>query len=80
MLSSDPLSSGSHSGFGCTIEAPDAPLVKLDEVNGHVDATKFEHSFRVGELLTIIPYHVCTCVNLLDAVSLIHVQFSGPAL
>lgn len=73
-FSSDPLNSGSRSGYGCVLEAPDAALVKLNEEHGHLDITKSAHSFRVGEVLTVIPNHVCTCVNMHDEVFLLRKQ------
>lgn len=65
-LSSDPLRSGPEAGYGCVPEAPDAVLIKLNEEHGHLDITKSQHCFRVGEVLTVIPNHVCTCVNMHD--------------
>lgn len=73
-LSSDTLSSGPMAGFGRLVEVPDAPLFKLSEEHGHVDATKSQHQFRVGEVLSIIPNHVCTCVNMHDQVFLVRNQ------
>lgn len=70
-LSSDPLSAGAQAGFGLIMEALDAPLFKLSEEHGHVDAAKSQHRFRVGEVLSIIPNHVCTCVNMHDEAFLI---------
>lgn len=70
-LSSDPLGSGPKTGFGRVVEAPDAPLVKLNEEHGHLDTTRSRHQFRVGEVLTIIPNHVCTCVNMHDEAFLV---------
>ena len=70
-LSSDPLSAGPEAGFGLIMEALDAPLFKLSEEHGHVDATKSQHQFCVGEVLSIIPNHVCACVNMHDEVFLI---------
>ncbi len=67
-LSSDALGSGAKSGYGYAVEAPDAPLVKLNEEHGHLDITKSSHRFFVGEVLTVIPNHVCTCVNMHDEV------------
>jgi len=67
-LSSDLLGSGSKSGYGYVVEAPDAPLIKLNEEHGHLDITRSNHNFYVGEVLTIIPNHVCTCVNMHDEV------------
>jgi D-serine deaminase-like pyridoxal phosphate-dependent protein len=65
-FSSDLLGSGSKSGFGLVVEAPDAPIVKLNEEHGHLDITRSTHPFHVGEVLTVIPNHVCTCVNMHD--------------
>ncbi len=70
-LSSDPLRAGPQAGFGHVTEAPDAKLFKLNEEHGHVDVTASTHPFRVGEVLTLIPNHVCTCVNMHDEVFLV---------
>ena len=67
-FSSDLLGSGPKSGHGLVVEAPDAPLIKLNEEHGHLDITKSSHKFRVGEVLTVVPNHVCTCVNMQDEV------------
>ena len=67
-LSSDSLGSGPKTGYGRIVEAPDAPIVKLNEEHGHVDTSQSAHAFRVGEVLTVIPNHVCTCVNMHDEV------------
>jgi D-serine deaminase-like pyridoxal phosphate-dependent protein len=70
-LSSDLLRSGPETGHGLIVEAPDAPITKLNEEHGHVDITKSSHQFRVGEVVTVIPNHVCTCVNMHDEVFLV---------
>jgi D-serine deaminase-like pyridoxal phosphate-dependent protein len=70
-LSSDLLGSGPKTGHGYLAEAPDACLIKLNEEHGHLDITRSSHRFRVGEVLTVIPNHVCTCVNMHDEVFLI---------
>jgi D-serine deaminase-like pyridoxal phosphate-dependent protein len=70
-LSSDLLGSGPKSGYGRIVEAPDAPIIKLNEEHGHLDVTGSAHAFRVGEVVTIIPNHVCTCVNMHDEVFLV---------
>lgn len=67
-FSSDPLRSGPASGFGLVVEAPDAPLIKLNEEHGYLDITKCPRPFRVGDVVTVIPNHVCTCVNMHDEV------------
>ncbi len=65
-LSSDLLGSGPKTGYGYVVEAPDASIIKLNEEHGHLDVTNSTHQFHVGEVLTVIPNHVCTCVNMHD--------------
>jgi D-serine deaminase-like pyridoxal phosphate-dependent protein len=73
-LSSDQLTAGPKAGFGYIVEAPDAPLFMLSEEHGHVDMTRSEHQFRVGEVLSVIPNHICTCVNMHDEAFLVRNQ------
>jgi D-serine deaminase-like pyridoxal phosphate-dependent protein len=70
-LSSDGLGSGPATGHGYVVEAPDAALIKLNEEHGHLDITRSSHKFHVGEVVTVIPNHVCTCVNMHDEVFLL---------
>ena len=70
-LSCEALHAGPSTGHGYVVEAPDAPLIKLNEEHGYLDTTRSSHNFRVGEILTVIPNHVCTCVNLHDEVFLL---------
>jgi D-serine deaminase-like pyridoxal phosphate-dependent protein len=70
-LSSDALGSGPRTGHGYVVEAPDAPLIKLNEEHGHLDITNSTHQFHVGEVVMVIPNHVCTCVNMHDEVFLL---------
>jgi D-serine deaminase-like pyridoxal phosphate-dependent protein len=67
-LSSDPLRFGPASGYGYIVEAPDAPIVKLNEEHGYVDVRRASRALKVGDVVTIIPNHVCTCVNMHDEV------------
>lgn len=65
-FSSDLLGSGPMSGYGYVVEAPDAPILRFSEEHGHLDITHSAHRFYVGEVLTVIPNHVCACVNMHD--------------
>jgi D-serine deaminase-like pyridoxal phosphate-dependent protein len=65
-LSSDLLSSGPKTGYGYIVEAPDANLFRLTEEHGSVDVTKSGRELQIGEVVTVIPNHVCTCVNMHD--------------
>jgi len=76
-LSSEALHAGPEAGSGYVVEAPDTPLIKLNEEHGYLDVTHSSRTFRVGDVLTVIPNHVCTCVNMHDEVFLLrggHVQ------
>jgi D-serine deaminase-like pyridoxal phosphate-dependent protein len=67
-LCSDTLSSGSKSGYGYIMEAPDVPIIKLNEEHGFLDITKSAKKFQVGDVLTVIPNHVCASINMHDTV------------
>jgi D-serine deaminase-like pyridoxal phosphate-dependent protein len=67
-LSSDGLRRGPKTGYGYVLEAPDSPLIALNEEHGYLDISKSTHQFFVGQVLTVIPNHVCTCVNMHDEV------------
>ncbi len=67
-LTSDVMSAGPKTGYGYIVEAPDAPIVKLNEEHGLVDTTSSKHGFHVGEVVTIIPNHVCVAVNMHDEI------------
>jgi D-serine deaminase-like pyridoxal phosphate-dependent protein len=53
------------------LEFPEVKLFELNEEHGFLDVSGSPHRFRVGEMLTIIPNHVCTCVNMQDEVFLL---------
>lgn len=65
-LSGEALHAGPATGFGHIVEAPDTPLIKLNEEHGYLDITRSSRTFHVGDVLTVIPNHVCTCVNMHD--------------
>lgn len=70
-FSSDLLGSGPRTGYGLVVEAPRARLMKLNEEHGYIDTTESDHSFHVGEVVTVIPNHICTCVNMQDEIFLL---------
>lgn len=51
-------------GFGHIVEYPEAVISKLSEEHGEVDATKCNKRPRIGEVVHVIPNHICPCVNL----------------
>ncbi len=69
-LSSDPLSSGPKSGYGFIVGQPSVTLTRLNEEHGYVDITR-AGPLRIGEKLSVIPNHVCACVNMHDEVFIV---------
>ena len=67
VFSSDTLSSGPKRGYGRLMEVDDAVLSKLNEEHGYVETGGRGH-FSVGQVLSVIPNHVCTCINMHDEV------------
>jgi D-serine deaminase-like pyridoxal phosphate-dependent protein len=67
-LSSDPSQPAPGIGFGRVVEYPAARIAKLNEEHGQIDVTACEARPAVGDVVSVIPNHVCPCVNLQNAV------------
>lgn len=67
-FSGDRLISGDKQGFGLVTEHPQIQFVSMSEEHGHLDISQSSHKPSVGEKLTIVPNHVCTCVNMHDQI------------
>ena len=67
-LTSDRCGPAPDSGFGHVVEYPQAKITKLTEEHGQVDASASEKRPKVGERVTVIPNHICPCINLHDNV------------
>ena len=63
-LAADRNSVTPDSGFGYVVEFPNAKIVRLTEEHGEIDITVAIVKPKTGERLTIIPNHICPCVNL----------------
>jgi D-serine deaminase-like pyridoxal phosphate-dependent protein len=55
-------------GFGYVVEYPKARIKQLSEEHGQVDVRNCDPRPKLGERVTIIPNHICPCVNLHAAV------------
>lgn len=53
-----------ENGHGHVVEFPAARITKLSEEHGQIDFSEYEKRPQVGERLTIIPNHICPCINL----------------
>jgi D-serine deaminase-like pyridoxal phosphate-dependent protein len=68
-LTSDKCGPAPDSGHGYVVEYPQAKIAKLTEEHGQVDTSQCGgRTPRVGERVTIVPNHICPCVNLQDRV------------
>ena len=66
-FSSDGHLTGNGQGFGLVVGDPGTVLYKLSEEHGHLDVTNAERSYCVGQAVRIVPNHVCTAINMHDA-------------
>jgi len=67
-LTSDRCVPAPDSGYGYVCEHPEAVISRLSEEHAQVDVRQCAVRPRVGERVTVIPNHVCPCVNLPTAV------------
>jgi D-serine deaminase-like pyridoxal phosphate-dependent protein len=63
-FSSDRLLSGTREGFGHVLELPEILFEAISEEHGHLNTTASSQTVRIGHRFSIIPNHVCACVNL----------------
>ena len=67
-LTSDRCGPAPDSGHGYVVEFPQAIVKWLSEEHAQIDSRACDRTPKVGERVTIIPNHVCPCVNLQDQV------------
>jgi D-serine deaminase-like pyridoxal phosphate-dependent protein len=56
------------SGHGHVLELPAAKIDKLSEEHAQIDVSKCAQRPAVGTRLSLVPNHICTCINLQDAI------------
>ena len=57
---------GGLDGFGLILEHPKARIHKMAEEHGFLDLSDCEDRPEIGDILRIIPNHVCVAVNMVD--------------
>jgi D-serine deaminase-like pyridoxal phosphate-dependent protein len=67
-FSSDRWLSSAKNGFGHIIEHPEIEFASMSEEHGHLDIGDSDYVPKIGDRLSIIPNHVCSCVNLHDSI------------
>jgi D-serine deaminase-like pyridoxal phosphate-dependent protein len=61
-----------NSGHGFVVGYPKAKIRKLTEEHGQIDVSRCADAPTIGERLSIIPNHICPCINLHDQAWLTH--------
>ena len=67
-LTSDRCGPAPDSGHGYIVEYPPAMITKLSEEHAQVNVARCDRIPKIGERVTIIPNHICPCINLQDDV------------
>lgn len=67
-FTSDRCGPAPESGHGHVVEYPQARITKLTEEHAQVDVSACEVRPKVGERVSVIPNHICPCVNLQDSI------------
>mgnify|MGYP000067064274 CR=1 FL=1 len=62
-LTTDP---GGLNGFGLIVEYPDAVIHKFAEEHGFLDLSLSAQKPKLGEIVRVIPNHVCVAVNMVN--------------
>jgi D-serine deaminase-like pyridoxal phosphate-dependent protein len=57
---------GGLEGHGLILEYPEAKIAKFAEEHGFLDLTKCNDRPKVGDVVRIVPNHVCVVVNMVD--------------
>jgi D-serine deaminase-like pyridoxal phosphate-dependent protein len=70
-LTSDQNATQPDSGYGYVLSHPGARVSKLTEEHGELDLRDCPSPPQLGDRVTIIPNHICPCVNLQDRVVLL---------
>jgi D-serine deaminase-like pyridoxal phosphate-dependent protein len=68
-LTSDP--GGGLDGFGLILEHPEARIARFAEEHGFLDLARSNTRPNVGDVVRIVPNHVCVVVNMLDEVVMV---------
>jgi D-serine deaminase-like pyridoxal phosphate-dependent protein len=68
-LTSDP--GGGLDGFGLILEHPEARIARFAEEHGFLDLAKCNERPKVGDVVRVIPNHVCVVVNMVDEVVMV---------
>ncbi len=57
---------GGLEGHGLILEHPEAKIARFAEEHGFLDLTKCNDRPKVGDVVRIVPNHVCVVINMVD--------------
>jgi D-serine deaminase-like pyridoxal phosphate-dependent protein len=67
-LGREPLPAGDEAGYGCLLDRPDIRVARMSEEHGILDLRETDWRPRVGDVVRIVPNHVCIVVHLNDMI------------
>jgi D-serine deaminase-like pyridoxal phosphate-dependent protein len=67
-LGREPLPAGEEAGYGVLLDHPDVRVARMSEEHGILDLGKSDWQPRVGDVVRIVPNHVCIVVHLNDLI------------
>ena len=63
--------SGGLDGFGLILEHPEARIARFAEEHGFLDLARSNTRPHIGDVVRIVPNHVCVVVNMMDEVVMV---------
>jgi D-serine deaminase-like pyridoxal phosphate-dependent protein len=63
--------SGGLDGYGLILEHPEAKIARFAEEHGFLDLSRSNTRPHVGDVVRIVPNHVCVVVNMMDEVVMV---------
>ncbi len=67
-LGREPLPAGEEAGYGVLLDRPDVRVIRMSEEHGILDLRNSDWQPRVGDVVRIVPNHVCIVVHLNDQI------------
>lgn len=67
-LGREPLPAGDDAGYGCLLDLPDVRVIRMSEEHGILSLRDTDWRPRVGDVVRIVPNHVCIVVHLNDVI------------
>jgi D-serine deaminase-like pyridoxal phosphate-dependent protein len=67
-LGREPLPAGEEAGYGVLLDRPEIRVIRMSEEHGILDLRSSDWQPRVGDVVRIVPNHVCIVVHLNDSI------------